>query len=117
MDDPHFAAWRALPDHFDAKLDGTIVGESMSSPAVTICARSSVTDAAKLMIGECVNRLPVLDDEGRLVGIVTRADLVRAFVRSDDDLADEIVTDVLGQGDLGSSLTACWSKSNRVRRG
>ena len=96
-DSSQFAAWPAPPDRFEAKLDSTIVGESMSSPAVTIGARSPVTDAAKTMIGEGVNRLPVLDDEGRLVGIVTRADLVRAFVRSDDDLADEILEDVLGR--------------------
>jgi CBS domain-containing protein len=92
-----FAAWPGPPDHLEAKLDSTIVGESMSSPAVTIGVRSAVTDAAKTMIGEGVNRLPVIDDEGRLVGIVTRADLVRAFVRSDDDVADEICDDVLGR--------------------
>ena len=46
------------------------------------------------MIGRRVNRLPVVED-GRLVGIVSRADLVRAFIRSDDELARTIREDVL----------------------
>ena len=41
------------------------------------------------MLGAGVNRLPVVTD-GKLVGIVTRADLVRAFVRTDVDIAREI---------------------------
>ena len=47
------------------------------------------------MIEEGVNRLPVVDDEERLIGIVTRADLVRAFVRSDDEVEQEIREDVI----------------------
>jgi CBS domain-containing protein len=47
------------------------------------------------MLDEGVNRLPVVDEEGRLVGIVTRADLVRAFVRPDDELEREIREEVL----------------------
>jgi len=42
-----------------------------------------------------VNRLPVVDESGELVGIVTRADLVRAFVRSDAEIATEIRDDVI----------------------
>ena len=47
------------------------------------------------MVDEGVNRLPVVDADGTLVGIVTRADLVRAFVRTDGELAEEIREDVL----------------------
>jgi CBS domain-containing protein len=57
------------------------------------------------MIERAVNRLPVVED-GRLVGIVTRADLVRAFARADDDLAREIRDDVL--------LRALWIDPNAV---
>src|SRR5262249_60989743 len=65
-------------------------GEAMTSPARTIDAKRPVAEAAKRMLKEGVNRFPVVDEQGTLVGIVTRADLVRAFVRSDDAIAREI---------------------------
>jgi CBS domain-containing protein len=86
----------AVPStRFDPKLAARTVGEAMSAPALTIGPRRPVTEAATTMIDEGVNRLPVVDDEQRLIGIVTRADLVRAFVRSDAEVAQEIREDVL----------------------
>ncbi len=79
----------------EAKLRARTAGEAMTSPAVTIGPRRPVTEAAAKMIEEQVNRLPVVDDDGVLVGIVTRADLVRAFVRSDEEIAREIREDVI----------------------
>jgi CBS domain-containing protein len=79
----------------DVKLAATTAGEAMSAPALTIGPRRSVSEAATVMIDEGVNRLPVVDDDGKLIGIVTRADLVRAFVRSDEDVAREIREDVI----------------------
>ena len=76
------------------KLEARTVGELMTSPAMTIDPRRSVSEAARLMTSKHVNRLPVLD-AGRLVGIVTRADLVRAFARSDEELTRTIRDDVL----------------------
>ena len=77
-----------------AKIGAITAGEAMTSPAATIEADRSTTAAATLMVDLDVNRLPVLDG-GRLVGIVSRADLVRAFVRSDDQLAENIRHDIL----------------------
>ena len=79
----------------DLKLAATTAGEAMSAPALTIGPRRSVSEAANVMIEQGVNRLPVVDDENKLIGIVTRADLVRAFVRSDEDVAKEIREDVI----------------------
>jgi len=79
----------------EAKLQARTAGEAMTSPAVTIGPRRRVAEAAAKMIEEQVNRLPVVDDDGNLVGIVTRADLVRAFVRSDEEIAREIREDVI----------------------
>ena len=59
--------------------------EAMTSPAITIAPDSAVARAAELMIEHRVNRLPVVAG-GRLVGIVARADLVRAFTRSDEEI-------------------------------
>lgn len=77
-----------------AKLAAVTAAEAMTSPAVTIDSHRWISEAAAVMTARKVNRLPVLDD-GRLVGIVTRADLVRAYVRSDDELARTISEDVL----------------------
>jgi CBS domain-containing protein len=72
----------------------TLVGQAMTAPAVTIDADRLAVDAAKLMVADSVNRLPVLEN-GKLVGILTRADLVRAFVRTDTEIAEEIRNDAV----------------------
>lgn len=77
-----------------AKIGAVTAGEAMTSPAATIEAGRSTAEAATLMVDRAVNRLPVVED-GKLVGIVSRADLVRAFVRSDEQLAESIRHDVL----------------------
>ena len=77
-----------------AKVHATTAGEAMSSPAVTVDPRASLTTAAAIIVEQGVNRLPVTDD-GVLVGIVTRADLVRAYVRTDDQIAHTIRYEVL----------------------
>lgn len=77
-----------------AKVAAATAGEAMSSPAVTVEAGATIAEAAAMMVERSVNRLPVTD-AGALVGIVTRADLVRAYVRSDEQLAETIREDVL----------------------
>lgn len=83
---PNFAGY--------AKASAHTAGQAMTSPAVTIAPTDTVAAAARLMCERRVNRLPVVAD-GTMVGIVTRADLVRAFVRSDAEILNEIRTDVL----------------------
>jgi CBS domain-containing protein len=88
--------WFDLPQtEVAAKLEARTVGEAMSAPAVTIRRKRPLTEAANAMIDEGVKRLPVVDDEGKLIGIVSRADLVRAFVRSDEEIAKEIEEEVI----------------------
>jgi CBS domain-containing protein len=72
-----------------SKLDARLAGEAMTSPAITIEPFWTIPSAAQIMLDRSINRLPVVHN-GRLVGIVTRADLVRAFARSDDEIAREI---------------------------
>ena len=66
----------------------------MTSPVITISPDALIPDAAAVMTRKKINRLPVVQD-GKLVGIVTRADLVRTYVRTDEELADSIREDVL----------------------
>ena len=78
----------------DAKLDARTAGDAMTSPAVTVEPDRPVARAAALMVEKGVNRLPVVRD-GELVGIVTRADIVRAFIRDDAEIAREIREDLI----------------------
>jgi CBS domain-containing protein len=89
-----------------AKLDARLVEEAMTSPAITIDAGWSLTAAAERMLRDGVNRLPVVRGD-RLVGIVTRADIVRAFARSDA----EIEQDIREQLNLYRAL---WNGSSRL---
>ena len=77
-----------------AKLEARTAGEAMTSPALTIGADRAVAEAAALMVEKGVKRLPVVAGE-RLTGIVTRADLVRAFLRTDEQIAREIREEVV----------------------
>jgi CBS domain-containing protein len=82
-------------DGLDRKTTARTAGEAMTSPAVTIGADRRIDAAAALMLDRSINRLPVVDAEGLLVGIVTRADLVRAFAGTDEQIESEIRDDVL----------------------
>ncbi|MDF3143646.1 MULTISPECIES: CBS domain-containing protein [unclassified Streptomyces] len=86
---PHLEAWER------AKAEGARAEELMSAPAV--CARPewNVVEAARLMETHHVKRLPVVDETDRLLGIVSRGDLLRIFLRRDDAIRDEIAEDVL----------------------
>lgn len=76
------------------KLGATTVGEAMTSPALTTSPERPLHEVATRMLENGVNRLPVVEN-GRLVGIVSRADLVRAFTRSDEEIEHEIREDVV----------------------
>jgi CBS domain-containing protein len=79
----------------EAKRGARTAAEAMSWPALTIGAMARIDVAAAMMLDRDVNRLPVVDRDGVLAGIVTRADLVRAFVHGDDEIAAEIRQGVL----------------------
>ncbi|MEX0172087.1 CBS domain-containing protein [Streptomyces sp. LMG1-1-1.1] len=91
---PGLGAWER------EKAEGTRAEELMSAPP--LCARSEWTavEAARLMEVQGVKRLVVVDDEDRLVGIVSRRDLLGVFLRADADIRREITEDVLA-GTLG----------------
>jgi CBS-domain-containing membrane protein len=73
-----------------AKAGSTRAEDLMTSPAITIRPDALLPQAARLMANHRVKRLPVVDANGTLKGIVSRADLLKVFLRSDDELADEI---------------------------
>jgi CBS domain-containing protein len=79
------------------KLAAATAGQLMTSPARTIEPYRALRTAAEIMTSSKVNRLPVVDEAGRLLGIVTRADLVRAFVRTDEQLVEAIRMELFGR--------------------
>ena len=91
------ANWLFGSDESDElKRTAQTAADAMSLPPITIGPQKSVAEAARLLVTHGVNRLPVVAD-GHIVGIVTRADIVRAFTRPDREIRNEILDDVLGR--------------------
>ncbi|MFF4762272.1 CBS domain-containing protein [Streptomyces sp. NPDC001292] len=77
-----------------AKAGGLTAGEVMSCPAVTVRTSATLAEAARIMAREGVKRLPVVDDAGLLAGVVSRVDLLKVFLRGDEDIAEEVRREV-----------------------
>jgi CBS domain-containing protein len=73
-----------------AKAGAVTAEELMSTPAVTVHPDVTLAQAARIMAVKHLKRLPVVDDEDRLQGIVSRADLLKVFLRSDEDIEEEV---------------------------
>ncbi|MEU6657680.1 CBS domain-containing protein [Streptomyces sp. NPDC046821] len=69
--------------------------ELMTSPALTVRANATLAQAARAMALGKVKRLPVVDDLGRLEGIVSRGDLLKVFLREDDDIEEEVRREIV----------------------
>ncbi|MFF0745442.1 CBS domain-containing protein [Streptomyces sp. NPDC004111] len=69
--------------------------ELMSAPPVCVHAEVTIAEGARTMVRHSVERLPVVDDEDRLVGIVTRRDLLQVFLRPDAAIRGEVIEEVL----------------------
>ncbi|GAA2271925.1 CBS domain-containing protein [Streptomyces atrovirens] len=78
-----------------AKARARTAGQLMTRPPVTAHADDTVVEAARTMVRQQVERLPVLDEADRLVGMVTRRDLLQVLLRSDAEIRTEVIEDVL----------------------
>ncbi|MFI0813667.1 CBS domain-containing protein [Streptomyces echinatus] len=92
-DPDRFTQRRRLPDL--AKAGAVSAEELMSTPAVTVHADATLAEAARIMALRHVKRLPVVSSEGVLEGVVSRGDLLKVFLRTDNELADEIRRDIV----------------------
>ncbi|GAB7035480.1 CBS domain-containing protein [Streptomyces sp. NPDC021749] len=79
------------------KAGALTAGELMTAPALTVHAGDTVAQAARTMARKSVKRLPVVDATGMLQGIVSRSDLLKVFLRSDEDLAAEVRAEIVGR--------------------
>jgi len=83
------------------KARAVTAADLMSRPAVTVAPEDSVEHAARLMYARGVKRVPVTDAAGRLVGIVSRADVLSVFGRADEEIREQIVAEVI-RGEFGA---------------
>lgn len=91
-----------LVRHADkARVSGLTAAELMTTPAITVLPGAPVSDAARKMHAKHVKRLPVVSEDGRLVGIVSRIDLLSEYDRPDDDISDEVLGTLAG-GEYGN---------------
>jgi CBS domain-containing protein len=80
-----------------AKAAGRTAAAVMSAPVITVDPDATVAMAAKLLARHGIKRLPVVDEGHRLVGIVSRADLLRLFLRDDEAIRREVAEEVLAR--------------------
>jgi CBS-domain-containing membrane protein len=95
------------------RVNAVTAADLMTKPAVTIGSGESVTHAARLMFDRRVKRLPVTSDDGTLIGIVTRSDVLSVYSRSDTDIQRQVTQDLI----LGTFLCDSDRFTVTVRNG
>jgi nucleotide-binding universal stress UspA family protein/CBS domain-containing protein len=88
--------WR--PHRKVLTVDEATAGALMTHPAVTVGPGEMVRNAARLMLSLKLQRLPVVDRDGRLAGIISRSDVLSVFRRTDEEIRREITQDVIADG-------------------
>jgi CBS domain-containing protein len=77
-----------------AKAEGVVAWEIMTKPPITIRSDATMPQAARLMQERNVRRLVVVDERGKIAGIVSRSDLLQVFLRTDDELRDDVLSTI-----------------------
>jgi CBS domain-containing protein len=71
------------------------VGDVMTADVITLGQNADHAEAARLMQAAGIKRVPIVDIDGRPVGIVSRSDILRAFARPDSEIIEEIVDHII----------------------
>ncbi|MFD4613278.1 CBS domain-containing protein [Streptomyces sp. NPDC058451] len=95
---------RSVDGPGSAKARAVTAEELMNTPAVTVHPAATLGRAARLMARHGVKRLPVVGDDGVLVGIVSRSDLLKVFLRGDEDIAADVRRQIVAAGFLTDSV-------------
>ena len=77
-----------------SRVSGLTAAELMTRPAVTIGPDALVSHAARLMYNKRVKRLPVVSDDGTLLGIVSRSDVLSVYSKPDEEIRDEVTSEL-----------------------
>ncbi len=78
-----------------AKAEGVVAWEIMTKPTITVRSDATLPQAARVMQERKVRRLVVVDERDKIVGIVSRSDLLHVFLRADDELRDEVLSTII----------------------
>ncbi len=81
--------------HEREKAAGLRASELMTAPAITVTPDAGLGEAARLMHRKGIKRVPVVDADGRLQGILSRSDLLKVFLREDAEIEHEVREDVV----------------------
>lgn len=82
-----------------AKAQALTAEDLMTSPAITVHPEATIVEAARLLDARGIKRMPVTDEENRLVGIVSRRDLLSVFTRTDEEIREEVRHEVFALAD------------------
>lgn len=97
--------WTGLPRPRDVRrAKAMTVRDAMSRRCVTVAPETPLGEAARAMHRRRVGRLPVVTADGRLVGILTRSDLLSVFLREDADLEREVRDSLRAAGDMADDV-------------
>jgi CBS domain-containing protein len=88
---PHHPLATRRANHLRRQAAGSTAREAMSTPAITVTSGASLVDVARRLDSARVKRLPVVDVQGHLIGIVSRRDLVRLYTRPDAEIRGDVV--------------------------
>ncbi|WP_327725907.1 CBS domain-containing protein [Streptomyces europaeiscabiei] len=78
-----------------AKAGGVTAEDLMTSPALTVRPDATLAQAARTLARARVKRLPVVDTVGMLEGVVSRADLLKVFLRTDEEITEEVRREIV----------------------
>lgn len=84
--------------HEAGKATALVARDLMTVPATRLAGDATVAEAARLLYTRGMRRLPVVDWQGRLVGMLSRRDLLRAFLRTDAEIEAEIRDEIGSRG-------------------
>ena len=82
--------WTEHRHHWAARAEGLTAGEIMTDQVITCQPEEPVTIVTRRMLRHDVRTLPVVDEDGRLVGIISRSDVLRLFDRPDAEIREGV---------------------------
>ena len=96
---------------FDQTLYHTPVQQLMSKPVISITSSSSLKDAIETMQLKGIRRLPIIEQDGKLVGIITARDIFKIIIKNQDTISSFINNQTLPHlGELYERFTQYWSE-------